>query len=121
MANETIDSFKKNGVSYYQLFIKCPICNERGNNVPPTYWIHDAPDCNDGDIYIGENAYYLCKDCGHTEHLMKWRYRCSNHSQSYDDYVELTDRSVYADVVAAAGQLVRAAGIPWLQELLKNL
>ena len=52
---------------------------------------------------------------------MKWRYRCSNHSQSDDDYVELTDRSVYADVVAAAGQLVRAAGIPWLQELLKNL
>lgn len=118
MCNVTIDSFKKNGVSYYQLFIKCPICNERGVNVSPSYWTHAT---DDGDIYIGENAYYYCKDCGHTEHLMKWKYRCSTHSQSDDDYVELTDKTVYADVVSAAGQLVRTAGIPWLQELLKNL
>ena len=104
MSDVVIDSFKKDGATYYQLYIKCPICNERGINVPPSYWLHDV---DDGDIYIGDNAFYYCKECGYTEHLMKWKYRCSTHSSSDDDYVELTDVAAYADVLSAAGQLVR--------------
>lgn len=116
-----INSFKGNdGYSYYQLYIKCPICNQEGRPVAPVFWVHADPDC-EGDIYIGENAYYKCEKCGHTDHLMKWKYWCQGHSKSVDDYVELTDKSEYADVVAAAGQLVKAAGIPWLTTLLKNL
>lgn len=118
MSDVVIDSIKKDGATYYQLYIKCPICNERGINVPPSYWLHDV---DDGDIYIGDNAFYYCKECGYTEHLMKWRYRCSTHSSSDDDYVELTDVAAYADVISAAGQLVRIAGLPWLQEVFKNL
>lgn len=118
MPDVNINSFKKDGYSYYQLYIKCPICNQEGRPVAPDFWVH--ADCG-GDIYIGENAYYRCKDCGHTDHLMKWKYWCQGHSKSDDDYVELTDKAEYADVVSAAGQLVKAAGIPWLTTLLKNL
>lgn len=118
-----IDSFKQDGYTYYRLYIKCPICNQQGRNVPPVYWAHaNCPVCPDGgDIYMGENAFYLCKDCGHKEHLMKWRYWCQYHSQNDDDYVLLTDKAIFADVVAAAGALVTAAGIPWLTTLLQNL
>lgn len=116
MAN--IDSFKSGGDTYFRLFIKCPVCNERGENVPPSLWYHNI---DDGDVYIGDNAYYRCKDCGHSDHIMKWRYYCPNHSSSPDDFVEVTDKTVIADVVSAAGQLVTKAGIPWLQTLLKNL
>lgn len=118
MPDVNINSFKKDGYSYYQLYIKCPICNQEGRPVAPDFWVH--ADCG-GDIYIGENAYYRCNDCGHTDHLMKWRYWCQGHSKSDDDYVELTDKAEYADVVSAAGQLVKAAGIPWFTTLLKNL
>lgn len=118
MADVHINGIAKDGYSYFQLYIKCPICNQEGRPAPPEFWIHG--DCG-GDIYIGENACYLCKDCGYTDHLMKWKYWCPNHSKSDDEYVELTDKAEYADVVAAAGQLVKTAGIPWLTTLLKNL
>lgn len=121
MEDVKIDSFKKEGVSYYRLYIKCPICNQQGRETPPSFWYHESTACDNGEIYVGDNAFYMCKDCGHTKHIMNWRYWCQHHSKSDNDYVELTDKSVYADVVAAAGQIVKAAGIPWLTELLKNL
>ena len=118
--SDKINSLKKDGVSYYQLFIKCPVCNERGVNTAPSFWTHAA---DDGDIYIGDNAKYHCTTCGTTENIMKWGYRCPVHSNANnkDEYIEVHDPAVIADVVSAAGQLVKIAGIPWLQELLKNL
>ena len=118
MADVHIDSFKRGSDTYFRLYIKCPVCNQNGVNVAPDFWVHNK--CG-GDIYIGDNAYYQCKDCGHSDHIMKWAYYCPTHSGSPDEFVEVTDKSVIADVVAAAGQLVIVAGIPWLQTLLKNL
>lgn len=116
-----IDKFVKDGYTYFRLYIQCPICRQKGFNTPVGYWDHADCPVGPGDIYMGDNAFYLCKDCGHTKHLMKWRYWCPNHSNSPDDYVELDDKAPFADVVCAAGELVNAAGLQWLQNLLKNL
>ena len=117
--NVNINNIRKNGVSYYQLYFKCPVCLERGNQVSPSFWTHAT---DDGDIYNGENARYYCDRCETTEHIMKWKYRCPVHSNPNDDeYIEVTDKTNIAEAVSVSGQLVTITGIHWLQELLKNL
>lgn len=56
-----LNSFEKNGVTYFELYISCPVCVDRGNNTPHAYWSHHNNNCN-GDIYMGENAFYYCKN-----------------------------------------------------------
>ncbi len=113
-----LDSFKRGSATYFRLEIKCPVCNQRGNQTPPTLWYHGT---DEGDMYIGDDANYECKLCGENKFIMDWAYWCPNHSTTPDDYVQVTDIAVIADVVSAAGQLVTQAGIPWLQTLLSNL
>lgn len=113
-----IDSFVKDGYTYFRLYIQCPICRQRGNNTPPKLWVHAN---DDGDVYIGEDAKYYCTTCGTKEHIMNWAYHCPEHSTSPDDYVKLEDKAPIADVVASAGALVTRAGIAWLTTLLQNL
>ena len=45
-----LNSFEKNGVTYFELYISCPVCMDRGNNTPHAYWSHHNNNCN-GDIY----------------------------------------------------------------------
>lgn len=66
----SLNSFEKNGVTYFELFISCPVCIDRGNMTPQAYWSHHDNGCS-GDIYMGENAFYYCKKCGATSHVMK--------------------------------------------------
>ncbi len=113
-----LDSFKKGNATYYRLEIMCPVCRQRGKHTPPTLWYHGT---DEGDMYIGDDANYECKLCGYNAFIMDWSYWCPEHSNSADDYIQVTDKAFIADVVSAAGSLVEEAGIPWLQTLLANL
>lgn len=114
-----IKSYEKDGISYYQLYISCPVCYERGKMLPQTYWSH-GEDCG-GDIYIGENALYRCSKCGFTSHVMNWKYKCPEHSTDAENAYIGVSGAALASVVSMAGQLTVKAGVAWLQEFLKNL
>ena len=50
-----LDKFEEGGVTYYQLYIACPVDSGRACG-PKSFWMH----CNDncyGDIYVGDNAF----------------------------------------------------------------
>ena len=118
MAN--IDSFSKDGYSYYKLYISCPVCIDMGKMTPQAFWTHHNNNCN-GSIYMGENAYFMCQKCGAKQHVMKWKYGCPNHSKS-DQYEYLEASQVaLAQAVSTAGQMVTATGIQWLQTFLANM
>ena len=116
---QVINSFEENGTSYYQLYMSCPVCTSRGVSTPQTLWTHYDNNCQ-GDIYVGDNAYYKCDKCGHSAHVLDWKYNCPSHSSSPDEFVGADAASV-ASTITVAGQLTDKAGIPWLQRFLENL
>jgi hypothetical protein len=70
---------------------------------------------------MGENAYYYCKKCGATQHVMKWKYGCPNHSSGDTyEYLEASPAAL-AQAVSTAGQMVQSTGIAWLQTFLVNM
>lgn len=116
-----LNSFSKNGISYFQLFISCPVCYDNGKNTPHSFWTHYDNNCG-GDIYLGENASYLCRKCGYGAHAMKWKYGCPEHSNMDDELsFKVATPAALAGVIACAGQMVTETGITWLQSFLANL
>ena len=61
--------FNNDGVDYFKLYIKCPVCLEHDWPADFTYWYHhqtaDGRECG-GEMYLGDNGYYYCSKCGHT-------------------------------------------------------
>ena len=112
-----LNQIQENGVSYFQLYIACPVCFENGRNTPRSFWEHY--NCG-GDIYIGENAFYKCKKCGHSSHVKYWGYNCPWHSGSPDEFVKAGSAAI-AGVVSCAGQMVNECGQQWLMQFLANL
>lgn len=116
-----IDSFQENGITYYQLYNSCTVCWGRGVTTPPSKWLHYDNNCY-GDIYVGENAYYKCKKCGQSAHILDWRVDCPTHSNSLAYYVGESCSSVsnLVGIVRTLG-MTDIAGIPWVQRLVANL
>lgn len=115
----SLKNYSRDGVTFFQLYISCPVCNNEGRNTPRSYWSHDV---DGGDVYVGDDATYQCKQCGHTRHVSAWEYGCPKHSGCSDDYVykKSTIASI-ASVISCAGQLVSDAGLPWLRTFMENL
>ena len=80
----SLKNYSRYGVTYFQLYISCPVCNNEGRNTPHSYWSHDV---DGGDVYVGDDATYQCKQCGHTRHVSDWEYGCPRHSGGSDEYV----------------------------------
>jgi hypothetical protein len=114
----SLNKIQENGYTYFQLYISCPVCLEKGKHMPITYWQH-AEGCN-GDIYIGDDANYKCKKCGKKGHVKNWKYNCPGHSNSPDEFVGASCQAL-ASAIATAGQLTTAAGVAWLQKFLANM
>lgn len=105
---------------YFQAYLACPVCYERGTNTGATYWEHYG--CG-GEMYLGDNANYHCNSCGKTCHVGKWKYGCPGHSTNNDEELDFqfASNAALASVISCAGQLTTAAGVPWLQKFLQNL
>lgn len=106
-----------NGVEYYRLYFRCPVCLERGIETATSYWTH--ADCG-GDIYVGCDAYYYCDNCDAHSHVMNWAYKCPNHSSSDDEYVGAGVPAI-AECIGTSVQMIKPAGLSWLREFLRNL
>ena len=115
----SLNSYSKNGVTYFQLYISCPVCNNEGRNTPHSYWSHDV---DGGDVYVGDDATYQCKQCGHTRHVSAWEYGCPRHNGCSDEYVyKKTTIASLASVISCAGQMVSETGLPWLRVFMEKL
>lgn len=71
--NIAMKHFSKDEVEYFQLYIPCPSCIERGKPTQPSYWTH--ADCG-GDLYVGNNAHLYCEKCGKSEIVSKCKFMC---------------------------------------------
>ena len=132
----SIDKIQEDGCTYFHLFASCPICNDLGRSAPRSFWKHQDDDCH-GEIYVGDNAFYRCKKCGHSSHVKNWDYICSpdinllkeggtGHvscsvcSNSLDDLAKEED-SRSASAVSTAGQMVSECGLAWIEKFLANI
>lgn len=119
-----IDSFKIDGTTYFELFMSCPICTDRGHIVASDFWFHSTVDegCEcDGCIYIGDNARFFCKKCQKSAHVTKWRYSCPDHTPDIEINKLKEADFIFAQVIPIVGQMVTCTGMVWLSTFLKNL
>ena len=114
--DKTLKVQEIDGVKYFELYIKCPVCLENNvENNPLRGWEH--ADCG-GTMFVGSNGYLRC-ECGHSDPIVKWKYHCNNHdSLGLGKYVSVTNVKVLSSVFSIAGQLVLAAGQDWFLELM---
>lgn len=115
-----IDTFQENGITYYQLYMACPVDYSGSIVAPRSFWTHGDDNCC-GDVYVGDNAFYKCKKCGRSAHVMKCRYSCPVHSATPDELVFFDGATGCVAGINVAGQMCEVAGIPWFQRFLENL
>lgn len=120
---EEIRSFVVNGITYFGLYIKCPVCLEHDvENNPHRKWEHahkeNGEPCG-GSMFIGDNGNLYCEECKYTSPLVCWKYHCINHeSLGLGKYVSITNVRVISEVLSVAGQLVKRAGQDWFMKTI---
>lgn len=113
------NSFIKNGVEYYQMFIGCPVCTMYGRPTTPTQWYH----CEDGgEMYIGDNGYYYCIDCKKTMPIIDWAYVCSDcENAGHEKAVKIDNLKHVAETISVSGLVTSVAGMEWLVRITNAL
>lgn len=107
---ENLKHFNLDGIEYFQLYIPCPVCLEKGWPTQPTYWLHGAiingTECG-GEMYVGENAFYYCKKCGRTEPVLNYGYSCPNHPKNGDngEYIQVQNGRYILNAMTVASQI----------------
>lgn len=117
----TLSKWEKDGFTYYELYISCPVCYSNGKKLPQSYWQHK--DCG-GQLYMGDNANLYCIKCQTEKNIAYWENGCTHtNDASLDGIVTLLDKPVLplGNAISMSGQLTAAAGISWLQRFLENL
>lgn len=115
-----LKSKQKNGVSYFEVCVSCPKCQDRGIKVNPAFAIHK--DC-EGKIYVGDNGCYVCELCDCEAPVNYWEIECdcNNHSEFLVFKESKEPKSTILDHVTLAGQLVDTTGVRWLQKFLASI
>lgn len=110
-----------NGQPYYELYMACPICTNRRQCDAATYWKQSS--CG-GKIYVGDNANFYCEKCGERKHWSNCRFHHCHINESKVVINEITFESPsvsFAEAISISGDLVIAAGLPWLTKLFHNI
>lgn len=110
--------FEMGGTKYYLLLMRCPHCLARNYPTVTERWQHAG--CG-GDIFIGDNAKLLCKDCGWSMHVSKTKFNCTNHCNCEDDTVETSDKGDLFDPGSIRPSILHRAGALWCVSLLSNM
>lgn len=107
------------GVTYWRLWYRCPVCYHlRGYDLSHSFWV--CKQCG-GDVFIGDNAKLLCKDCGWSVHVSKTKFNCTNHCNCEDDTVETSDKGDLFDPSSIRPSILHRAGALWCVSLLSNM
>lgn len=115
--------FNNDGVDYFKLYIKCPVCLEHGWPTDFSHWYHhqtaDGRECG-GEMYLGDNGYYYCSKCGHTAPALTWKYGCPNHDTYGDErFLSIRDGKYIANSLSVSGQLTDKLGLIWLNKVVQ--
>ena len=108
-----------NGVQYYSAYFSCPVCIERRDPHPPTFWVHSS--CPDGHLYIGSNATLYCSECRQTMKMMDVKYACPYHSNETEEYVGIGDPLTLAESLSSALALIKITGKEWVNKFVQSL
>ena len=108
-----------NGVQYYSAYFSCPVCIEKGDKHPPTFWVHSC--CPNDHLYIGSNATLYCSGCCKTMKVMDTQYACPYHSTEAEEYVGIGDPLSMAEAMSSALALIRVTGREWVTRFLQAL
>lgn len=100
-----MNRFSKDGVEYFQLVIPCPSCLEKGLPTQTMAWTHAK--CG-GDMYVGENAFYYCKTCGHTAPVLLWAYSCPNHHDG--EFYKIKDGKFLLNAMVVGAEICKQDG-----------
>lgn len=118
-----LDSFEKNGVTYFEFYASCPVCLDKGNQTPHLYWSHHNDNCN-GLIYIGDNGTLLCPKCGVNNNILNWKVLCPNCKKDETITPALLETECegmsFGSIVGMCGQMVQETGLAWLQTFLRS-
>lgn len=112
-----LSKFEDNGVTYFQLYIRCPVCIGQGKtDLPLVFWTHTDDNCG-GNLYIGDNAFFKCRKCGFSDHVikLKWKYGGFACHHSDEECLRLQD------AIGLVGQIVTETGNEWLRRFLENM
>lgn len=113
------NSFTRNNVEYYQMFIGCPVCVKEGRPTKPTQWYHHV---DGGEMYIGDNGYYYCIDCAKTMPIINWAYECYECKKAgHEKAVRLDNLKHVAEAIAVAGMVSTHDALKWLHRLTAAL
>ncbi len=118
---QPLKQFQEDGDTYFQLYIPCPMCDERGYF--RSFWTHYDNNCH-GDIYVGDNAYFKCVKCGYSAHVKDWRFLCPRHLPDWHGGFEMSaisNSTCIISVIGVVGQMASATGVAWLQKFLANM
>jgi len=115
-----VNSFLRDGVEYYQLYIGCPVCLMEGRPNVPEYWHHSK---DGADMYIGDNGYYYCKDCGYTAPVINWAYECYVCKKAgHEKAVKLDNLKHVGEALSISGMVASTeAGLRWLARVATAL
>ena len=112
-----LDSFKKDGVVYYQLYCSCPVCDDRGKKPSMALWKHGDNDCG-GDIYVGDDAICRCVECGEQVPIISLSFSCPLHDSDIDDYLIYFSKSKLSLTPSLNLNMVQHTGVNWLVRFL---
>jgi hypothetical protein len=104
------------GVTYYEVYMCCPVCNSRGIFTEQSYWLHH--NCG-GSMFVGSNALYKCTKCGGSSHVTKWKYICPTHSGRQGRFMTVAGTGTPVCLIPPVPS--NEVSIEWLQEYLRNL
>ena len=116
-----INSFVKDDVMYYQLYMPCPNCMQDGRPTTPVYWHHEA--CG-GNMYLGDNGMAYCEKCGETIPLVNCEFSCPecNPKSSMDCLVKRSELKCIAKAMTVVGAVATTgAGLKWLNRTVNAI
>lgn len=112
-----MDRININGVEYYRLYCKCPVCVERGYDSEPVYWQHQ--EC-EGDMYIGDDATLFCERDATVIPVTQAEFLCPNHRAS-KGFLVRHGYTTTPNFPIILDELVHSVGLEWINRFVKNL
>lgn len=82
--------FEMEGIKYYQLLMRCPVCVERDWPTSEEFWYHAK--CG-GDIYLGDNATFYCSKCHEIIPCSLANFQCPTHGSRSEEYEYIISRA----------------------------
>lgn len=125
MNNAMIKSMFIDGVQYYSAYFSCPVCIERGNTYPPSFWVHAS--CPDDHLYIGSDATLYCSGCGRKVKVLDAQYASPCHSESGEHIVLFEGDSIdingmsHITMPGAIFPGVKMTGIEWITKFIQAI